>query len=210
VKHVLRALGADTVSRLVTEETVELGGRLPKKKGYYEPRVLERKVWLQLDVLRNSNSYPDMFAVSGMKMKDLAAIVPAGEAVEYIDQQIIHHTDFRIKMCCRFIVLLEADAEICFLELRKKHRARTLHWVQFNNGTLLWKKTHGDPDKLLNYIDTERTRLDKMCVEKYMRRGTCEVSEDAVWDLGERTVLVVAEPGMEKSSTTTQVAWITK
>jgi KaiC/GvpD/RAD55 family RecA-like ATPase len=36
------------------------------------------------------------------------------------------------------------------------------------------------------------------------------VSEDAVWDLGERTVLVVAEPGMGKSSTTTEVAWNTK
>jgi hypothetical protein len=74
----------------------------------------------------------------------------------------------------------------------------------------MWKKTHGDPDKLLNYTDNERTCLDKMCIEKYMRRGTCEVSEKAIWDLGERTVLVVAEPGMRKSSTTKQVAWHTK
>jgi hypothetical protein len=154
--------------------------------------------------------HPDMFAVSGMELKDLAAIVPAGETVEYIDQQNIRHIDFRKKMCGRFIVLSEADAEICFLELCKKHKVKTLHWVQLNNGNLLWKKTHGGPDKLLTYIDTESTRLDKMCIEKYMRRGTCEVSEKAVWDLGERTVLVVAEPGMGKSSSTTQMAWYTK
>jgi len=49
-----------------------------------------------------------------------------------------------------------------------------------------------------------------MCIEKYMRRGTCEVSEKAIWELGERAVLVVAEPGMGKSSTTTRVAWHTK
>jgi hypothetical protein len=49
-----------------------------------------------------------------------------------------------------------------------------------------------------------------MCIEKFMRRGTCELSEKAIWDLGERTVLVAAEPGMGKSSTTTQVACNTK
>jgi len=207
VKH---ALGANIISRLVTGETVKLGGRLCTNADCYMPRVLEREVWLQLDVLRNPDLYPDMFAVSGMEVKDLGVIVPAGETVQYIDQQNIHHTDFTEDTGSRFIVLSEADAEICFLELCKKHGERTLHWVQFKNGTLLWKKTQGDPDKLLTYIDTERTRLDLMCIEKYMRRGTCEVSEDAVWDLGERTVLVVAEPAMGKSSTTTQVAWITK
>jgi hypothetical protein len=31
-----------------------------------------------------------------------------------------------------------------------------------------------------------------------------------MWDLGERTVLVVDEPSMGNSSTTTQVAWNTK
>jgi hypothetical protein len=210
VEHALRALGARTVSRLVTEETVELGGRLRENRGYYAPRVLEREVWLQLDVLRNPDMHPDMFAVSGIEVKDLGAIVPAGETVQYIDQQNIHHTDFTQDTCSRFIVLSEADGEICFLELCKMYTGKALHWVQFKDGYLLWKKTHGDPDKLLNYTDTERTCLDKMCIEKYMRRGTCDVSEKAIWDLGERTVLVVAEPGMGKSSTTTQVAWHTK
>jgi len=43
-----------------------------------------------------------------------------------------------------------------------------------------------------------------------MKKRNCEVNEESIWDLGERTVLVVAEPGMGKSSTTTQVAWYTK
>jgi hypothetical protein len=151
-----------------------------------------------------------MFAVSGMEVKELAAIVPAGQTVECIDQQNIQHTDFTQDTCSRFIVLPEADAEICFRKLCKKHGERTLHWVQFNNGNLLWKETHGRPDDLLNYIDTERTRLNLMRTKQYLRRGTCEVSEKAIWDLGERIVLVVAEPGMGKSSTTTQMAWHTK
>jgi len=170
VKHVLRALGADTVSRLVTEETVELGGRIKTNRDYYETRVLEREVWLQLDVLRNQDMHPDVFAVGGIELKDLAAIVPAGETVQYIDQQNIHNIVSTQDTGSRFIVLSEADAEIRFLKLCKKHTGRTLHWVQFKNGTLLWKKTHGDPDKLLTYIDTERTRLDLMCTKKYMRK----------------------------------------
>ena len=200
------SLGADVISELMTKRTVQIGGTLHKNRYHYTPRVLEKEIWLQLDVLWNPDMYPDMFAVSGMGVKDLAAIVPAGEIVEYIVQQNIHPVDFGEKISSRFVVLSETVEEINFCEHCKKHGERTLHWVQFKNGNLLWKKTHGGPDKLLTYIDTERTRLDKMCVEKYMRWGTCEVSEKEIWDLGERTVLVVAEPGMGKSSTTTQVA----
>jgi hypothetical protein len=43
-----------------------------------------------------------------------------------------------------------------------------------------------------------------------MKSGRCEVKEDSVWGLGERTALVVAEWGMGKSSTATQMAWYTK
>jgi len=81
----LRALGTDAISRLVTEKTVNLGGRLHTNKGYCEPRVLEREAWLQLDVLRNPDMYPDIFAVSGAEVKDLCATIPAGETVEYMD-----------------------------------------------------------------------------------------------------------------------------
>jgi hypothetical protein len=203
-------LGADIVKELVTKGNVQLGGTLPTNSGYYEPRVLEREVCLHLDVLRNQDSYPDMFAVSGMEVKALAAVVPAGETVQYIDQQNMHHTHFTHDRCSRFIALPEGDAEIWFLEICQKHRERTLHWVQFNNGTLRWKKTHGDPDKLLNYIDTKKTRLGRKCTEKYIARRTCEVGEDSIWDLGERAVLVVAKKGMGKSRTTAQVAWSTK
>lgn len=183
VEHAFGSLGADVVSGLVTKGTVQFGGRLHKNRGHYAPRVLETEIWLQLDVLWNPDMYPDMFAVSGMEVKDLAEIVPAGETVEYIDQQNIHPIHFRKKMRSRFVALSDTDAEIRFRKLCKKHGERTLHWVQFKKGNLLWKNTHGGPEKLLTYIDTERTRLDKMCIEKYMRKGTCDVSKKAIWDL---------------------------
>jgi hypothetical protein len=118
-KRALSASGADAISRIVTEKTVNLGGTLLTNRGYYEPRVLEREVWLQFDVLRNTDMYSDLFAVSGIEVKDLAAIVPAGETVQYINQQSIHRIDFTQDTCSRFIVLSEADAEICVLKLCK-------------------------------------------------------------------------------------------
>ena len=81
--------------------------------------------------------YPDMFAVSGTELKDLAAIIPAGENVEYIVQQNLNPIDFGKKMRSRFVVLSETDAGIRFCKHCKQHGERTLHWVQFKNGNLL-------------------------------------------------------------------------
>jgi hypothetical protein len=68
----------------------------------------------------------------------------------------------------------------------------------------------GGTDSLLDYVDTEKSRAGKRIIAQCMKSDSCEVNKESIWDLGERTVLVVAEPGMGKSSTTTQVAWHTK
>jgi hypothetical protein len=125
-----------------------------------------------------------MFDVSGKEVKNLAVFVRAGETVQYIDQQNIQFIFFTQQTCSSFIVLSEANAEICFLGLCKKNVERTVQCIQFRNGSMLWKRTHSDRDKLLNYIERERTRLDKMCIETYMERGTCEASQDSIWDVG--------------------------
>ena len=85
-----------------------------------------------------------------------------------------------------------------------------MHWVEFNNGDLLWKESRGGSDSLLDFIDTDKTGAVKRIAAECMKSGSREVNEESIWKLGERTVLVVDEPGMGKSSTTTQVAWNTK
>jgi hypothetical protein len=45
---------------------------------------------------------------------------------------------------------------------------------------------------------------------EFTKSGSCNVNEESMWDLGERIVLVVAEPGMGKSGTTKHVGWHTK
>jgi hypothetical protein len=90
------------------------------------------------------------------------------------------------------------------------HSEKTLHWIELKNRSFLWIKSSGKTDNLLNYVDYGRTRLDPRVVKEYMNNPEGGIDEKVIWKLEERTVLVVAEPGMGKSSTTTQVAWHTK
>ena len=72
---------------------------------------------------------------------------------------------------------------------------------------MVWKISQGSTDNLLYNIDAAKTRTDKRIIADLMKCGGCEVKEESFWDLGQRTMSVVGEPGMGKSSTTTQVAW---
>ena len=209
MQHVL---GAELVTDLITGETpVKLGGKLQVKEGCYAHIPLEREIYLQLDVLRNSDSYPDIFAVSGMEERNLIEIVPSDEIVGqfYLDKNsktgdwIENYNKFKPS---RFILLKSKNLRLCFSKLCKKHSGKTLHWLQLQNGCLLWKETRGSIDSLINFVDPNRTRGDKRIIKQFMKRGSSEVNEEAIWDLGERTVLVAVEPDKRKSSTTTQVA----
>ena len=210
VQHVL---GPELVTDLITEGTaVNIGGRLQQNADYYAPRFLERKIHLRLEVLQKPNIYREVLAVSGMTKDELFNIVPIlvilenfsmGEQAQETEDEIIDG---------RFIVLPTEHTKTRFSELCQKYQKKTLHWLQYipKDRKLLWKQSRGATENLLDYIDLERAHGDKMNIRDFMKSGSCEVQEKSIWDLSERTVLVVAEPGMGKSSTTTQVAWHTK
>jgi ankyrin repeat protein len=119
-------------------------------------------------------------------------------------------TDYTLDMSSRIFLLSYQDAETTFMEICKIFEGKSLHWVEFNNGNLLWKMSRGGTDNLLNYVNAEKTPADKRIIRECIKIGRREVNEESIWGLGERTVLVVAEPGMGKSSTTTHVARRTK
>ena len=205
VQHVL---GPELVTDLITEGTaVNIGGRLQLNEGYYAPRELKRYIWLHTNVLQNTN---DVFAVSGETIVHLRKILPSGKTVERFWAEDIKSRDFTEDMSNRMFFLSDKDAKNSFLAIGEKIQRKTLHWVELRNGDLLWKMSIGGIETLLDYIDAVKTRADKRIITEWMKSGRCEVNEEAFWDLGERTVLVVAEPGMGKSSTTTQVAQNTK
>jgi len=205
VQHVL---GPELVTDLITEGTdVKIGSKLQLKEGYYAPRVLERKLRLRTNFLRNTN---DTVTLSGTTDEDLFKIVPSGKIVRHVGLEDIIMRVFPQDMSGRIFVLPETEMENSFLAICEKLEGKTLHWVEFKNGGLWWKMSRGGTETLLDYIDADITREDKRPVAECMKSGCSEVNEESIWNLGERTVLVVAEPGMGKSSTTKQVAWNTK
>jgi len=205
VQHVL---GPELVTDLTTKETVvNIGGRLQKRESNYAPRELQRCIWLHCDVLQNSN---DVFAVSGTTREDLLKILPSGKTVECVWSEKFNMGDFTQDTSRRIFLLSEKYPENTFLAICEKLEGNTLHWVELKNGELLWKKSMCGTETLLDHIDSEKTRANRRIIAECLKSGICEVNEEAIWDLGERTVLVVDEPDMGKSSTTTQVAWHTK
>jgi hypothetical protein len=164
-------------------------------------------VWLHSDVLRNKN---DVFAVSGAIKKEVRKIVSLHETVEYHSLEEIDGTDFILDKKNRIFLLPDEDVETAIMTICEKIEGKPFHWVEYNNGGLLWKMSQDGTDSLLDYVDAEKSRADKQIIAECMKSGRCEVNEELIWDLGERTVLVVAEPGMGKSRTTTQVARHTK
>jgi hypothetical protein len=172
-------------------------------------------VWLHSTVLRNPN---DVFAVSGATEEEVLKIVPSGKTVEFVSLSKIRWTDFTEDMSSRIFLLSDRSSfsksdenvENTFLAICEKLEAKSVHWVEFNKGDFLWKMSRGGTDSLLDYIDFEKTRADKRNLSEYMKKCNGGINEESIWDLGERTVLVIAEPGMGKSSTTTHVALHTK
>jgi len=209
--NVQNVLGPELVTDLITDETlVNIGGGMHINEMYYAPRILERKVWLDWNVLWSTNIYTNVFVVSGMKENDLTERLPSGKTVKYTCLNEKNLTDLTKDTNIRIFLLAHSEVENSFLEICDRLEGKSLHWLVFKNGDLLWKKSSCGTDSLLDYIDADKTGTDNRIVAACMKIGSCEVNEDSIWDLGERTVLVVDEPGMGKSSTTTQVAWHTK
>jgi len=214
VQHVL---GPELVTDMITEgTTVNIGGRLQVNSGYYAVRVLERNIYLRLDILKEVDLLRHLFVVSGMRQNDLSEFVPSGQTVQtlsysfkngvYRDES--NETDSPKEV--GFIRIEGNDLETCYTVLCQLHSEKTVHWVELKNRNFLWIRSSGATDNLLNYVDYGRTRLDPLVVTEYMKKPEGGINEEVIWKLNERTVLVVDEPGMGKSCTTTQVAWHTK
>jgi hypothetical protein len=205
MKHVL---GPELITDLITEGTaINIGGRLHVNEGYYEPRVLKRKIYLNLNVLKDTELDGEVFVVSGMtegelkenspSMKTVVNFSTGGEVKEIRDKTISLTTD---------------HAKTSFSELCNKNQDVTLHWLKYipEDQKLLWKQSRDKTDSLLDYVHFERTHGDKAIIRDFMKHGSQEVKENSIWGLKERTVFVVAEPGMGKTNTTTKTARQTK
>jgi hypothetical protein len=83
----------------------------------------------------------------------------------------------------RYIILGNKNPEIEFRDL--KEMCRNVHWIHVEEGSFLWRDTNGNIDIIRPYIDNTK-------YEKYDMKSVVEHKD--------RTMLLVAEPGMGKST----------
>jgi len=84
----------------------------------------------------------------------------------------------------RYIILGNKNPDSEFRELKKL--CRNLHWIHVEEGSFLWRDTNGNIDIIRRYIDnTKCGKYDEM---------------KSVVEHKDRTMLLVAEPGMGKST----------
>jgi len=83
----------------------------------------------------------------------------------------------------RYIILGNEIPEIEFRELKKLRT--NVHWIHVEDGSLLWRDTNGNIDNIRSYLDNTNC-------EKFDMNSVVEHND--------RTMLLVAEPGMGKST----------
>jgi len=84
----------------------------------------------------------------------------------------------------RYIILGNKNPDIEFRQL--KEVCRNVHWIDVEEGSFLWRDTNGNIDIIRRYIDNTK------CKKYYDMKSVVEHND--------RTMLLVAEPGMGKST----------
>jgi len=203
-------LDSDVISILLRNEQLSIGRKLDDYCKYYVPRVLQHQIYLKEDILKLTD-YKITFAVSGLQVDELKKYLPPGEKIyEYVhDKNKRSHnfkvvsdffkSGFKVKMEntkthieagqnikskeLRYIILGNKNPDSEFRELKKQ--CRNVHWIHVEEGSFLWKDSNCNIDVIRSYIDnTKCKKYDEMKIA---------VEHD-------RTMLLVAEPGMGKST----------
>ena len=206
-----RLIDSDVISILLNNKhKLCIGRQLGDHSQYYVPRVLQHHIYLKEDILKLTDN-ATTFAVSGLQADQLKKYLPAGEKIgEFVyDERENSHffkvvADFSKPRLCaerltkkthhtvgqkrksdnfRYIILGEKTAETDFREL--KARFQNVHWIHMEGGSFLWRDSNCNIDIIRRHIDERKCKSHEM--------GEIMAHND-------RTMLLVAEPGMGKST----------
>ena len=206
-----RLIDSDVISILLNNEhKLCVGRQLSDLSNYYVPRILEHHIYLKKNILKLTDN-ATTFVLSGLQADQMKKYLPAGEKIcEFVYDEGERNHSFKIvadfskpglsaerqtqkthyevgqKMKpdgVRYIILGEKTTERDFREL--KALVKNVHWIHFEEGSFLWRGSNCN-------IDTIRTYIDNTKCKKYDIKFVMENND--------RTMLLVAEPGMGKST----------
>ena len=206
-----RLIDSDVISVLLNNEhKLCVGRQLGCHCTYYVPRVLEHHIYLKEDVLKLRDN-EITFAFSGLQTDELKKYLPAGEKIcEFVYDERKKSHSFKIlsdfskpalsthwetmethrnteqKMKpddVRYIILGYKNTESDFREL--KELCTNVHWIHVEESSFLWRDSKCNIDFIRRNIDD--TKCKKYDIERLIGHN-------------ERTMLLIAEPGMGKST----------
>ena len=204
-------IDSDVISLLLSrEKNFCVGRKLCERPKYYVQRLLEHHIYLKDDILKKTDNSVT-FAVSGLTANKLKKYLPPGEAIyKFAFKEGKTNHSFRIVTICskpllgvnrgtmktqysrqksskqedvRYIVLGKRHPENDFRNLKALYK--NLHWIHMERGSFLWRESNCN-------IDIIRRHIDKTKCKDYVIRTLMEHNN--------RTMLLVAEPGMGKST----------
>jgi ankyrin repeat protein len=204
-------IDSDVISILLSRgKKLRVGRKLGDHSKYSVPRMLERHIYLKDDILKLTDN-AITFAVSGLHADQLKNYVLAGEKIcefLYDDREGSHsfkildyfsktglsadwksintHHNIGQKIKpedVRYIILGKQQPKRDFRKLKKMFT--NIHWIHMENGSFLWRESSCNIGIIRRYIDD--TKYKKYDVKRLMEHN-------------DRTMLLVAEPGMGKST----------
>ena len=206
-----RLIDSDVISILLNNKhKLCVGRQLSDLSNYYVPRVLQHHVYLKEDILKLTDN-ATTFVLSGLQADQMKKYLPAGEKIwEFVYDEGERNHSFKIvadfskpglsterqtkkthhevgqKMKpdgIRYIILGEKTTERDFREL--KALFKNVHWIHFEKGSFLWRDSNCNIDFIRRNIDNKK--CEKYKIERLIGHN-------------DRTMLLIAEPGMGKST----------
>ncbi|XP_069675384.1 uncharacterized protein [Periplaneta americana] len=192
----LNTITANIVTELMTgDKKMKIGKKLAARDVCYIPRKFLRREIVQKRLLFSKKGHT-IFAVSGTTTYELQKLVPRGEEVQefYSRNDSVQNGCRYIspKIGCRYFII---EDESDFSKLSE--HSNDIHWIHKDGDQFLWKKSKGDINTIIQNLVHEAEFIPYNSLK-------------SITDQLQQVVLIVAEPGMGKSTELSHLALETK
>ncbi|XP_069692913.1 uncharacterized protein [Periplaneta americana] len=183
------AINNDLVCKLIKKQQIEIGKALTEKIDFYVQRTLIRYIYVDnYKELTRCQTHDHVFAISGMSHSELRNLVlPYDKIIPVVEWpflfQKLDPTHSNV------IEFKDYDKEGSFQKLSESYEC--IHWFHKEGERLVWKASKGDMTPVYEHIDTIIWR-------KYEPKK--------LTDIDDKVVVIVATPGMGKTTLLTHLA----
>jgi ankyrin repeat protein len=182
------AICNDLLCWLAKKKELKIGNKLVEKLNYYIPRTLRRQIYVSDSCkMMNDESPGHVLAISGMSQEELCNLSSSDTAIPAAEWPFcsteLMPSDYRI------LQFRDFERDGAFQKLSAMYEC--IHWFHSEDGKLIWKGSKGNKDVVYRHVDSRKWQ---------------DYDANNFKDFDDRVVLVVAKPGMGKTTLLTHLA----